>query len=301
MMRTPWLIRNALRTFRWLLFLYPRAFRAQFGRELAQVFTAQCHEGWAHAGPLGLAQIWWRAAGDLVITALAERWSSIGGMSMSRQTQIQRGGMSLMAAGIMSGMYVIFLRSLNYNVLGGQDDILSAIWYSCVSAIFVLGAVGLHALLAGAANGWRWVSTVAIIAGLTLFTFGNVFATINLGETATSCGFHCTAITSSGNFDHAYALLEGIGLLSIFIGVVILGILMQQRQPLAWWGNLMPLTIAALLVVAVFMHPYEMAGFTILVAAWTAAVVTLGWALWRAGLAMDVMGEVQGVEAGGSQ
>ena len=84
------------------------------------------------------------------------------------------------------------------------------------------------------------------------------------------------------------------------MGVLILGILMQQRRPLAWWGNLMPLVIASVLIAFGFLHPADAMGFLILAVAWTAAVFALGRALWRAGLALDAAGETLALDTGSS-
>jgi hypothetical protein len=307
----------ALRTFCWLMWLYPTAFRAQFRREIIQVFTAQCDEAWALAGPLGLARIWWPAIGDLFITAIAERWSSLGALIMTRHLRIQWGGFSLMAASILSGGYLFLVRLIQIGDGGvaltifgtgeTQGDLLGAsrfnwLWFTANAVLFILGTLGLQALLADSPRRWRWAGVTTIITGVALFVVGNVFAIFNLGETFVSCGNYCSRLASSGELIfHVYPTIESVGALSIFTGVLIFGILMQQRQPLAWWGNLMPLGIDVVFVAFGMVHPQSFEEYVTLVMAWTTAIFVLGFALWQAGLATSARGEASPINIGSEQ
>jgi hypothetical protein len=61
------------RLYRWLLRAYPPTFRRQFGAEMALVFEDCCRYAWRHGRSRGLANLWWRTAGDFLISVTRER------------------------------------------------------------------------------------------------------------------------------------------------------------------------------------------------------------------------------------
>jgi hypothetical protein len=63
----PAALRLCLRAYGWLLRTYPAPFRAEFGDEMALVFSDCCHAAWRSRGPLGV----WRLMGRTVLDVLA--------------------------------------------------------------------------------------------------------------------------------------------------------------------------------------------------------------------------------------
>jgi len=63
----PATLRLSARTYGWLLRAYPAPFRAEFGGEMALVFSDCCHAAWRSGGPLGV----WRLLGRTVLDMLA--------------------------------------------------------------------------------------------------------------------------------------------------------------------------------------------------------------------------------------
>jgi hypothetical protein len=61
------------RIYRLLLIAYPDAFRRQYGAEMAQVFYDSCRDAIAREGAVGIAEVWLRTIGDLIVSALKER------------------------------------------------------------------------------------------------------------------------------------------------------------------------------------------------------------------------------------
>ncbi|HEX2906109.1 MAG TPA: hypothetical protein VHO69_04570 [Phototrophicaceae bacterium] len=62
----------AMRLYRWLLRLYPTAFRERYGHEMAQVFSDECRARWRQHPPNGLLAWWVHTLLDLAVTASSE-------------------------------------------------------------------------------------------------------------------------------------------------------------------------------------------------------------------------------------
>ena len=63
----PATLRLSARAYAWLLLAYPAPFRAEFGGEMALVFSDCCRAAWRAGGPLGV----WRLMGRTVLDMLA--------------------------------------------------------------------------------------------------------------------------------------------------------------------------------------------------------------------------------------
>lgn len=66
-----------MRLYRWMLRLYPAAFRAEYGDEMAQVFEDLCRDAGLRAGRRGLIGVWLRASADLWMSAWNERMAEM--------------------------------------------------------------------------------------------------------------------------------------------------------------------------------------------------------------------------------
>jgi hypothetical protein len=63
------------RLYRWLLRLYPRAYRATYESEMFHVFTDQCREACAQRGRLAMPLLWLRTLVDVGVTIVREHLS----------------------------------------------------------------------------------------------------------------------------------------------------------------------------------------------------------------------------------
>jgi hypothetical protein len=61
------------RIYRLLLIAYPDDFRRTYGAEMAQVFHDSCRDAIVRASAVGIAEVWLRTIGDLIVSALKER------------------------------------------------------------------------------------------------------------------------------------------------------------------------------------------------------------------------------------
>jgi hypothetical protein len=65
------------RLYKWLLFIYPAAFRHQYGSQMTQVFLDCCRVAYQQSGTRGVLQLWVLTLGDLVSNAIAEHVSTL--------------------------------------------------------------------------------------------------------------------------------------------------------------------------------------------------------------------------------
>jgi hypothetical protein len=65
------------RLYKWLLFIYPAAFRHQYGSQMTQVFLDYCRVAYQQSGTRGVLQLWVLTLGDLVSNAIAEHVSTL--------------------------------------------------------------------------------------------------------------------------------------------------------------------------------------------------------------------------------
>jgi hypothetical protein len=71
MITNRWIARSQ-HFYRWLLRLYPQAYRATYEMEMFRVFTNQCQEAYQHQGWLGILLLWPRTLVDLGVTIVHE-------------------------------------------------------------------------------------------------------------------------------------------------------------------------------------------------------------------------------------
>ncbi len=68
-------LRFSERVYRALLVAYPKEYRQEYGRQMAQVFKDLCREELRRGGRIELVKLWVRTFLDLAATAFAERSS----------------------------------------------------------------------------------------------------------------------------------------------------------------------------------------------------------------------------------
>lgn len=237
------------RLYRALLRLYPRAFREEFGSEMAQVFRDDCRRVQSEQGVLGVLGLLLLVVGDLTTTAFEEHLSLEG--HMSRHQFIRVAG----AAALLGGLLNL------YSFLTHPQGLeRAAVPLSVVGMI--VGIVGLHALL------WRREGRLGLLG------FGLVGAGLALG-------FIGMAGSALGILDpNPLAPIintgEHAGLVFIGAGLLLWGIVTLRAQALGRW-SLLPLAMGLLsLTGIVFLVP---SAFTVLEDSLVPHVFAMTWIL----------------------
>ncbi|MDQ2933707.1 MAG: hypothetical protein M3R49_01790 [Chloroflexota bacterium] len=188
------------RVYRWLLRLYPAAFRARFADEMVQLFSDQLREARTGAAPAGTARTWLRTLGDLVITAASEHSRRERTMAHSlAATPPSTSSRVLGLVGILGGavLLVAFVVDISpelnsvriYLFLVGAMAIVIGVHRrqaSIAPAVALLGAV--PALLA---NAWYLLMMILATGRLHPFAgdFGLVFFAAGVAMSLTDAAF----------------------------------------------------------------------------------------------------------------
>lgn len=198
------LIALSTHVYRLLLYLYPAAFRREFGREMQLAFRDYCRMITERDGLFGLIQLWLPTLIDLSATAFVERLKEL--TNMSQNPIIRFCG----AAGIIGGTYLLF---------NGLTGLTGNIYFGIPAYIIPFYAIGL----------------TACVIGLFLFT-ETLTARAKVGIGITLLG---TAVISLGlvlmywfNVDAGWGLWRSGHLLHI-IGLLFFG-LTVQGLPIRW-------------------------------------------------------------------
>lgn len=158
------------RLYRALLLLYPRAFRREFGPQMAQVFRACCRQAQGERGAVGILSLWVPTLSDLAVTALLERLSEGGHMfHLSRSVVIRAGGVAAMRGGVLW-----LLISLSHPNGPARAVVPGSV------VCLILGVVGLHALLWGREGRLGWLGFVLVAVGLVLGLIGMVGSAVGI-------------------------------------------------------------------------------------------------------------------------
>jgi Clp amino terminal domain, pathogenicity island component len=75
--RTPRILRVSARGYCTLLYAYPRAFRRDYGAEMARLFRDTCRDAYRERGSRGVLRLWPAALGDLFLAAARERLAAL--------------------------------------------------------------------------------------------------------------------------------------------------------------------------------------------------------------------------------
>src|ERR1700682_755224 len=118
--------------YRVLLHAYPRAFRQEFGPQMAQTLRADCRRVQAERGPAGMLGLWVLVAGDLAASALEEQLSQE--VAMSRSTFVRLAGVAALIGGALFAL----------SFVTHPQGLARAIVPASVAGLIV-GIMGLHA------------------------------------------------------------------------------------------------------------------------------------------------------------
>ncbi len=160
----------AVSVYRILLLLYPKSFRRAYAAQMAQVFAASSRKASREGGALALARLCWFTLGDLLATALAERLEL--GMPGTLRALYRTSGMVAMtgvAVWILGGSVLSVALAL-LNPAGNRQPPFAVMMTMPIAWLFfVIGLIGLYALLAHYRGALIWLpGTVALCAVLAL-------------------------------------------------------------------------------------------------------------------------------------
>ncbi len=101
---------HTIRLYTWLLRLYPRAHRQEYGPLMAQLFQDQCKEVYAQQRPWGMLWLWLRTLWDLVITAAQEHLHLAADLGLANQ-QITPLPWRQVFLALLPGVWILLIRT----------------------------------------------------------------------------------------------------------------------------------------------------------------------------------------------
>jgi hypothetical protein len=232
-----------------LLHAYPRAFRLEFGAQMAQTLRADCRRVQTEHGPLGVLGLWVVVACDLAISALQEQLSQE--VAMSRSTFVRLAGMAALIGGALFAL----------SFVSHPPGLARAIVPASVAGLIV-GILGLHARLWGREGRLGGLGFVLVGLGLALGLIGMAGSALGILDPNP-----IAPIINTG--EHA-------GLVPIGAGMLLWGIVTLRERALGRW-SILPLLMGLLsLSGIVFLIP---AAFAALEASAMPEVFGLSWML----------------------
>lgn len=219
----------SVRAYTALLRAYPAAFRADYAEPMAQLFRDSCRRADRQGGPAVLLVLWANTLLDLARTSLEEH--SAGGIHMTRSTFIKLSGWALPV-----GAFALFFGFLAnsrpeydpYNALSLPiDRIANASGEFLIAAGFLLCAVGMAGLLTRygqAAGQWARYGLGLGAASAVVATAGTLISVVNPNGPVGWPMFY-------------------LGLMLMFVGLLLFGVVCVRRRLLPRW-NALPLLTA---------------------------------------------------------
>lgn len=127
------LLRSCRQVYMWLLVLYPKEFRTEYGLKMTRVFIEQCRSAMGERGKSALVALWLRTFADLGKTALVDHLSSpmatVGLLQAPPDKPLPWKGVSLV---LIPGLFYIVCQ---VGTLNGKDwfySILPWLGYACM-------------------------------------------------------------------------------------------------------------------------------------------------------------------------
>lgn len=160
------LVRASVALYGALLLLYPARFRRVYGAQMRQVFRASLHDMARREGAVGIAWLWLRTLGDLLLTALAERLELTMTQTPSalyRTTGLVSlvGVITWIIGPILLGVGLALTGSMQSSSVNVMMALLPVGWF-----FFVIGFVGLYVWLARQSGWLVWIPGALAIATL---------------------------------------------------------------------------------------------------------------------------------------
>ena len=154
--------------YRALLLLYPARFRRAYGEQMRQVFQASCRRARQEGGPAGVARLWQRTLGDLLLTALAERIERLELAMTQAPSALYRATGLVSLVGIVAWIIGPILLGVGLALSGSMQSSVSVMLLLLpVGWLFlVIGFIGLYAWLAKQCGWAVWIPGALAIATL---------------------------------------------------------------------------------------------------------------------------------------
>ncbi len=245
------------RLYRLLLFLYPGAFRREYGPHMAQVFRDCCREAQAAHGAIGVLGIWVPTLRDLTASALTERLTEEHHMPhLSRSTLVRAGG----AAALLGGIFNLL------SFLSHPSGPARAIVPGSI-VLLIIGVLGLHARLWGREGRLGLLGLVLVGVGLLLGLIGMAGSAVGVLDPNP-----VARVINTG--EHA-------GLVFIGAGMLVWGIVALREKALGRLSAL-PLLIGLLSLTGIaFLNPDAFAAVehSVMPLVYAASWILLGYAL----------------------
>ena len=201
-----------------LLHAYPRAFRAEFGEQMAQTLRADCRQVYVEHGLVAVLGLWVLVAGDLAATAVQEHFSRE--VPMSRSTFVRIAGVAALLGG------ALFALSFATHPQG----LARAIVPGSVAGL-IIGILGLHARLLGREGRLGVLGFVLVGIGLGLGLIGMAGSALGILDPNP-----VAPIINTG--EHA-------GLVFIGAGLLLWGLVTRRERALGRW-SILPLLMGLL-------------------------------------------------------
>ncbi|HEY7850036.1 MAG TPA: hypothetical protein VIC27_08225, partial [Ktedonobacterales bacterium] len=241
--RSERLLALSLAVYRALLLLYPARFRHAYAAEMAQVFRASCRQASREGGALALARLWRVTLGDLIVTALAERWEQ----DMTKtSTALYRttGLVSLVgiAVWILGPLALVAATALAYRTgstttPGAAPPLMVMMALPAGWLFFVVGFIGLYTLLAERCGAIIWLPGVAAIATLIALVVASMYWTYSSQLGAQQMGSVTVVNLSAASAvnqqwdDYAYAL-SNLAYPALGLALVVTGLMALRTSAL---------------------------------------------------------------------
>jgi hypothetical protein len=219
--RTPRSVAATLHVYRLLLGLYPRAFRADYGADVLQVFRQCCGDAYRERGPVGVARLWLPAIVDLFVGGAADYYCLVV-EAWRRNMATDR--VRLSAITVFCAYIAFVLAGMGFQKMSEYEDFTTAAKAHALigvsfSVIVIGSAVALLAVLAGglplAFASLRYALSerridVLLLFGVPVVAFGALI------------GYGAIALAVTRGETHHITPLD-VALAIGFVGVLILG------------------------------------------------------------------------------
>ncbi|MGI5837945.1 MAG: hypothetical protein ACOX87_15830, partial [Chloroflexota bacterium] len=177
------------RAYRYLLVLYPTAFRQQYGESLAQAYRDFCREARREVHTLGAIWLWLFLLGDLVSNAFAERISEM----LHMPAYIMNGKRIVVSViiGLLWGVLTHFIDDLFYPIPG------IGLWLAASPLFFTLLVIAL------------WMFLALVVAWYTTRLQGDLWATGAICAALWSSAIVSSFLYDLAKYDRLQILLAG--------------------------------------------------------------------------------------------
>ncbi|MDX1415338.1 MAG: hypothetical protein R3293_14170 [Candidatus Promineifilaceae bacterium] len=251
------------RVYSLLLYLYPAAFRSEYGYHMAQVFRDDVRGTLQESGRLAVLGLWLMAFFDLLKTAVAEHFWEIFHMPIEKLTQWS--GPASVIGGLLYGVGIIGLVTADNN--GVDATVALALTMLVTLLLMGLGLFGLYKCLPRTR-----INTLVFSAAMVGLLMAHVGAVVQ--------------VLWMTSFNNPWMTVTAIGMGFFFLGFIGMSIVAMVTQALGRW-SFTPLLVTVsngvlgFLVFGNDLDPVSPSGM-MLISVYAISWILLGVALWQA-------------------